>query len=87
MGRKKIERKLLEGDLPAEMRYEEIKLLLKHYGYVPNDVPGSHVTFTKDDTIKTVAAKKGRIVTDSYLKEIKNNILRCKNEVNDVQKG
>jgi len=84
MGRKKIEQKLFEERLPNGMRLKEIALLLKYYGYDQDNTKGSHWTFIRGEKVKTVPTKNGRVVTKHYLGEIRQNIIECQEEANNV---
>ena len=58
------------------MTFDEVNSVLMDIGYRLDNRPGSHNTYIKGDSIKTVPTISGKNVAKPYLKEIKGNIER-----------
>ncbi len=60
--------------LPTEMRLEDIRNILKSFGWKEGKAKGNHFIFRKGDSYITVPAIKGRSVKRIYIKRIRDKL-------------
>ncbi len=72
--------KLLDriSSLPSDVRYEELKKILNHFGYYEKETKGgsSHISFRKEGEKQIITIPRHEPINISYVKMVKEVIDR-----------
>lgn len=60
--------------LPSEMRLEELRNILKSFGWKEGKAKGDHFNFKKGNSYMVVPAIKGRSVRRIYIKRVRDKL-------------
>ncbi len=79
--------KLLDriSSLPSDVRYEELKKILNHYGYIDRETKkgSSHVSFRKEGEETIITIPRHEPISITYVKMVKEVIEKERGEENE----